>query len=63
MTTFADPGTETRRHCVERKATVRRYVMTPPRFFAVDYAINPWMDTTAPVDADCRTWSSPPTAG
>ena len=25
--------------------------MTPPRFFAVDYAINPWMDTTTPVDA------------
>jgi N-dimethylarginine dimethylaminohydrolase len=25
--------------------------MTPPRFFAVDYAINPWMDTTKPVDA------------
>ena len=24
--------------------------MTPPRFFAVDYAINPWMDTTTPVD-------------
>jgi N-dimethylarginine dimethylaminohydrolase len=24
--------------------------MTAPRFFAVDYAINPWMDTTAPVD-------------
>ncbi|OBK37304.1 N-dimethylarginine dimethylaminohydrolase [Mycobacterium sp. 1245111.1] len=24
--------------------------MTPPRFFAVDYSINPWMDTTTPVD-------------
>jgi N-dimethylarginine dimethylaminohydrolase len=24
--------------------------MTPPRFFAVDYAINPWMDTDTPVD-------------
>jgi N-dimethylarginine dimethylaminohydrolase len=24
--------------------------MTPPQFFAVDYAINPWMDTTNPVD-------------
>jgi N-dimethylarginine dimethylaminohydrolase len=24
--------------------------MTPPEFFAVDYAINPWMDPTAPVD-------------
>lgn len=25
--------------------------MTAPAFFAVDYAINPWMDPTAPVDA------------
>jgi N-dimethylarginine dimethylaminohydrolase len=24
--------------------------MTPPTFFAVEYAINPWMDVTAPVD-------------
>ncbi|MDT5134410.1 MAG: hypothetical protein QOE41_3721 [Mycobacterium sp.] len=24
--------------------------MTPPDFFAVDYAINPWMDVTTPVD-------------
>ncbi len=24
--------------------------MTPPAFFAVEYAINPWMDVTAPVD-------------
>jgi N-dimethylarginine dimethylaminohydrolase len=51
MTTFADSGTETWRQTTERKATVRHYVMTPPRFFAVDYAINPWMDTTTPVDA------------
>jgi N-dimethylarginine dimethylaminohydrolase len=34
----------------ERRARTRHYVMTPPRFFAVDYAINPWMDTTSPVD-------------
>jgi N-dimethylarginine dimethylaminohydrolase len=51
MTTFADSGTETWRQTTERKASVRHYVMTPPRFFAVDYAINPWMDTTTPVDA------------
>jgi N-dimethylarginine dimethylaminohydrolase len=25
--------------------------MTPPTFFAVEYAINPWMDTSTPVDA------------
>jgi N-dimethylarginine dimethylaminohydrolase len=51
MTTFADSGTETCRQTTERKATVRRYVMTPPRFFAVDYTINPWMDAATPVDA------------
>ncbi|GHF72136.1 amidinotransferase [Amycolatopsis bartoniae] len=28
----------------------RRYLMCPPRFFAVDYAINPWMDPSQPVD-------------
>ena len=26
--------------------------MTPPTFFAVEYAINPWMDTSTPVDVD-----------
>jgi N-dimethylarginine dimethylaminohydrolase len=50
MTIFAESGTETGRQITERKASVRHYVMTPPRFFAVDYAINPWMDTTNPVD-------------
>jgi N-dimethylarginine dimethylaminohydrolase len=34
----------------ERTARIRHYVMTPPQFFAVDYAINPWMDTANPVD-------------
>jgi N-dimethylarginine dimethylaminohydrolase len=28
----------------------RRYLMCPPTYFAVDYAINPWMDPAAPVD-------------
>jgi N-dimethylarginine dimethylaminohydrolase len=51
MTIFAEPGTQTGRQTTEREATVRHYVMTPPQFFAVDYAINPWMDTTKPVDA------------
>jgi len=27
----------------ERWATPRRYLMCPPAYFAVDYAINPWM--------------------
>jgi len=39
--------------------------MTPPTFFAVEYAINPWMDVTTAVDVDlahaqwerlCRTY-------
>jgi N-dimethylarginine dimethylaminohydrolase len=34
----------------ERRARIRHYVMTPPQFFAVDYSINPWMDTDTPVD-------------
>jgi N-dimethylarginine dimethylaminohydrolase len=51
MTIFAESGTATRRRAAERQARLRHYVMTPPRFFAVDYAINPWMDTTNPVDA------------
>jgi N-dimethylarginine dimethylaminohydrolase len=35
-----------------RAASVRRYAMTPPKFFAVEYAINPWMDVSTPVDVD-----------
>ena len=53
MTIFAESGIGTRSHAAtatERRARVRHYVMTPPQFFAVDYAINPWMDTTNPVD-------------
>jgi N-dimethylarginine dimethylaminohydrolase len=34
----------------ERTARVRHYAMTPPTFFTVEYAINPWMDTSIPVD-------------
>ena len=33
-----------------REARTRRYAMTLPTFFAVEYAINPWMDVTTPVD-------------
>src|ERR1700745_319603 len=33
-----------------RTPRTRRYAMTPPTFFAVDYAIHPWMDVTRPVD-------------
>jgi N-dimethylarginine dimethylaminohydrolase len=51
MTIFAEPGPGTRCRTAERQASLRHYVMTPPQFFAVEYAINPWMDTTNPVDA------------
>jgi len=30
----------------------RHYLMCRPTHFAVDYAINPWMDPTAPVDVE-----------
>jgi N-dimethylarginine dimethylaminohydrolase len=30
----------------------RVYLMCPPENFAVEYAINPWMDTSAPVDVE-----------
>jgi N-dimethylarginine dimethylaminohydrolase len=50
MTIFAESGAATRCHAAERQASLRHYVMTPPQFFAVEYAINPWMDTTNPVD-------------
>ena len=33
-----------------RTATARHYLMCPPEHFAVTYAINPWMDPSAPVD-------------
>jgi N-dimethylarginine dimethylaminohydrolase len=33
-----------------RALRIRRYAMTPPDFFAVEYAINPWMDVATPVD-------------
>ena len=37
-----------------RTPRTRRYAMTPPAFFAVEYAINPWMDVTTPVDVARR---------
>jgi len=33
-----------------RTARPRHYAMTAPTFFAVEYAINPWMDTSTTVD-------------
>ena len=34
-----------------RTARTRHYVMCAPDFFAVEYAINPWMDTAVPIDS------------
>jgi N-dimethylarginine dimethylaminohydrolase len=36
----------------ERMPTTRRYLMCPPRHFAVEYSINPWMDPTLPVSQE-----------
>ncbi|KKC06614.1 dimethylargininase [Mycobacterium nebraskense] len=33
-----------------RTPRARRYALTPPAFFAVEYAINPWMDIATAVD-------------
>jgi N-dimethylarginine dimethylaminohydrolase len=35
-----------------RQARARRYLMCRPAYFSVDYAINPWMDLSTPVDRD-----------
>lgn len=34
----------------QRIPSVRHYAMTAPTFFTVEYAINPWMDTSTAVD-------------
>jgi N-dimethylarginine dimethylaminohydrolase len=47
--TAVGPARETAK-TTARKARIRHYAMTSPQFFAVDYAINPWMDTNTPVD-------------
>lgn len=41
-----------------RRATPRTYLMCRPEHFAVEYAINAWMDTSVPVDAGLavRQW-------
>ncbi|AEG45622.1 dimethylargininase [Isoptericola variabilis] len=35
-----------------RSATPRHFLMCPPTYFDVVYAINPWMDLSVPVDRD-----------
>src|SRR3984885_15232192 len=43
-----------------RVATPRSYLMCPPQYFAVTYAINPWMRPDVPVDAALamRQWGA-----
>ncbi|MGV9368691.1 dimethylargininase [Micromonospora tulbaghiae] len=36
----------------QRVSRKRTYLMCSPEHFTVEYAINPWMDVTTPVDAD-----------
>jgi N-dimethylarginine dimethylaminohydrolase len=37
---------------VYRQPRHRTYLMTPPEYFLVEYAINPWMDPDSEIDAD-----------
>ncbi|HYO02452.1 MAG TPA: arginine deiminase-related protein [Mycobacterium sp.] len=43
-----------------RTPRLRRYAMTAPTFFTVEYAINPWMDTSTSVDTGLavRQWET-----
>jgi arginine dihydrolase len=47
----------------QRVPSVRHYAMTAPTFFAVDYAINPWMDTSTTVDTHVAVELVEPVAG
>lgn len=35
-----------------RVSSPRTYLMCPPKYFVVEYSINPWMDPTQPVDTE-----------
>jgi N-dimethylarginine dimethylaminohydrolase len=57
--TIIDTRTQPLPHTSPRRAArTRQYVMCTPTHFSVEYAINPWMDPTVPVDADraARQW-------
>lgn len=47
----AAAGSEAAAAKTARSARSRRYVMAAPKFFAVEYVINPWMDPSTPVDS------------
>ena len=52
-TSFTSPASEVAaERAVERRASARRYLMCPPTYFTVDYAINAWMDPSVVVDVD-----------
>ncbi|OYN76913.1 dimethylargininase [Mycolicibacterium sphagni] len=50
MTISPDVAAESTR--TPRRQRLRHYAMTPPTFFTVEYAINPWMDISTPVDVE-----------
>jgi N-dimethylarginine dimethylaminohydrolase len=59
MAPLAAPGSRVEPRPGERVATPRRYLMCPPTYFTVGYAINPWMNPDVPVDTDLalRQWT------
>jgi N-dimethylarginine dimethylaminohydrolase len=50
MTAVVAPGSTPEPAIAERVPSARGYLMCPPKYFAVDYSINPWMDPDVPVD-------------
>jgi N-dimethylarginine dimethylaminohydrolase len=54
VTEYFVAAEEARRGTPSRRGTrtprTRHYVMTPPDYYALEYAINPWMDLATPVD-------------
>ena len=64
MTEYFVAAEEARRGTSSRRGTraprTRHYVMTSPEYYAVEYAINPWMDLATPVDrgAAAMQWES-----
>ena len=52
MTISPDVAAESTRTPRTRTQRLRQYVMTRPTYFSVEYAINPWMDTTTSVDTE-----------
>ncbi|MGW1677230.1 dimethylargininase [Saccharopolyspora sp. NPDC002376] len=49
MTVIAEQAAQT---IQSPQATPRHYLMCPPKYFTVEYSINPWMDPGTSVDAD-----------